>query len=61
MDIIQLLILLVLLGVGVWAARKWVPNPIGNIIVIVLCIIAIIFVLEAFGLLSVLHSPVPKL
>jgi small-conductance mechanosensitive channel len=53
MSVIGLLLVLIIIGVVIWAINKYIPmDPaIKNIIIIVGVIIAVLYVLSAFGIL----------
>ena len=54
MTIINLFLVLVIIGVVLWAITTFIPMPqaIKNLILIVGVIIAVIYVLSAFGIIS---------
>jgi endonuclease/exonuclease/phosphatase (EEP) superfamily protein YafD len=55
MPLFTLLILLVLLGVLAWATRRYMPEttqPMKTIILVVLGAVAVLLVLQAFGILT---------
>jgi len=65
MSIVGLVIWLALLSLGAWFGYTWVKPKsafIGNIIIAAMCIIALIVVLNAFGLIGeVRNAQVPHL
>lgn len=58
MSLISLLILLVVIGVVLWAIITYIPMPqaIKSIILVVGIIVALYYVLSAFGILGHLQS-----
>ncbi len=59
MPLLQLLVWLIVLGVCVILARKFLPEsmqPIKNIIIAVIVIIAVLITLSAFGILDALRG-----
>ncbi len=54
MPIIQLLVILIVVGVGLWLINTYIPmsRPIKTLINVVVIVLAIIFVLNAFGILD---------
>jgi hypothetical protein len=54
MSLIQLLIVLIVLGVGLWLINTYVPmsSSIKSIINIVVVIVAVLYVLSAFGIIG---------
>lgn len=58
MPIIQLIIVLALVGVILWAVNTYVPmqSQIKTIINVVVVIAVILWLLQAFGLLAGLHT-----
>ncbi len=62
MTILALIIAIVVIGVIVWAAQQApIPPSFKQIILWVGLIIVLLLVLQAFGLLSMLSTPVPSL
>lgn len=60
---LHVIILLVVVGVLLWAVNTYVPmdQKIKNIINIVVVLVVILWLLSIFGLLSGLDTPVPRL
>lgn len=54
MTLLSLLLVLIVIGVVLWAVITYIPMPpaIKNIILVVGVIVAIIYVLSAFGVIS---------
>lgn len=63
MTVLSLLFVLALIGLVTWALVTFIPMPgnIKTIIVVVAGIIAILYVLSAFGVLGSLNIRVPTL
>lgn len=59
---LHVIILLVLIGVALWAVNTYVPmDPkIKNIMNIVVVIAVVLWLLSIFGLLSGLDAPIPQ-
>lgn len=63
MSLLTLLLVLILIGVVLWAVTNYIPMPpaIKNLILIVGVIVAVVYCLNAFGVLGrVSHVPVPS-
>ena len=62
MSIIGLFVLLIMIGIAVYVVNTYLPiaPPIKQIIVIVAVLIALLLVLQAFGILGSLNAPVPR-
>lgn len=63
MSIAYLLVVLTLLGVGLWAFNNYVTAIDGKakqIINFVVIVIMIIICLQAFGVINILNQPVPR-
>lgn len=63
MSLISLVILLVLIGIGLYAINRWIPMDatIKKILNVVVVIVVILVVLYAFGLLPMKDVQVPKI
>jgi len=63
MTILGLLLLLIAVGVLLWAANTYIPmDPkIKTIMNIVVVVIVVLIVLQAFGVLSMADRPLPRL
>lgn len=63
MSLISLVILLVLIGIGLWAINRWIPMDatIKRILNIVVIVVVILICLYAFGLLPIKDVAVPKI
>jgi hypothetical protein len=62
MSIIGLLLIIAIIGLIAWALVKFVPmpQPIQTLLVIAACIIIILIMLNAFGLLNMNLGTVPR-
>ena len=58
MSILALLLILVLMGVLLWAIKTYLPvdDKIKQLITVVVVVIAVILVLQAFGVLAYLQN-----
>lgn len=62
MNLIGLLILLIVVGVVLWLINTYIPmDPkIKGILNVVIVIVMILYVLQAFGVLPFLNRPLPR-
>ena len=61
MSIISVIAILFVLGLVLWGARQLgMEAPVYNVLVIFVVVVAVAVLLNAFGLLGVLHQPVPR-
>ena len=62
MSIIGLLVIIAIIGVIVWLLTTYVPmaQPIKTLLVVAACIIIVLIMLQAFGLLSMNLGNVPR-
>lgn len=63
MTIVGLILILVILGLVCWLLVRYIPmvEPIRSIVVIVFVLVALLLVLQAFGLMGALDTPVPHI
>ena len=63
MTILALLFWLIVLGVGGYLIVRFIPmaEPFPKLVMLVLVIIAVLLIAQAFGLFDALRQPVPKL
>ena len=64
MELISLIIILILIGLGLWAANTYIPMQAGvkKVLNIVVVIVVALWLLSVFGILGDIHSVnVPKL
>lgn len=60
---LHLILVLILIGVLLWLVNAYVPmaQPIKTLVNIVVVVVAVIYVLQAFGLVAYIDRPVPRL
>ena len=60
---LHLIFVLILIGVLLWLVNTYVPmaQPIKTLVNVVVVIIAVIYVLDAFGALAYIDAPVPRI
>lgn len=63
MGILTLLIIIAALAAVWWAIsiQTWIGSPFKEIMLGILVIVALLVVFDAFGILSILNRPVPKM
>lgn len=63
MTLIGLVVFIIVVGVLLWAVNTYIPMapPIARILNVVVVLVLILIVLQAFGLLPFLDRPVPSL
>jgi hypothetical protein len=63
MNLINLIVVLVVVGVALWLINAYIPMQpaIKTILNVVIVIIVVIWVLSAFGLISSFYTPVPRM
>lgn len=63
MSVIGLVVLIVVIGLVAWIVNSYlpIPQPFKTIINVVLIVVALIVVLNAFGLMGGLNTSVPHL
>jgi len=63
MDVLGLLLILALLGLATWAIVTFIPMPAGfqRLIIIVAVVVAVVYVLNAFGIFKLPNLAVPQL